>query len=86
MSHGVVAVREAFLNVTTLVCVGEYAQIEFGQALGVGQNIVSRYERGRVRPPLDYLVAVARHAKVTLDWLILGEKPAFQSEEVGRDI
>lgn len=53
---------------------GLATQIEFGKALGVGQNIVSRYERGRVKPPLDYLVAVARHAKVTLDWLILGEK------------
>jgi transcriptional regulator with XRE-family HTH domain len=54
---------------------GSATQVEFGQALGVGQNIVSRYERGRVKPPLDYLVDVARHAKVTLDWLILGEKP-----------
>ncbi len=53
---------------------GSATQVEFGKALGVIQNIVSRYERGRVRPPLDYLVAVARHGKVTLDWLVLGEK------------
>ncbi len=53
---------------------GTATQVDFGKALGVAQNVVSRYERGRVRPPLEYLVAVAKHGKVTLDWLILGGK------------
>ena len=53
---------------------GDATQIDFGKSLGVMQNVVSRYERGRVRPPLEYLTAVSRYGKVTLDWLILGEK------------
>jgi len=52
---------------------GAVSQVEFGKALGVPQNVVSRYERGRIRPPLEYLVSVTKHARVTLDWLILGE-------------
>ena len=54
---------------------GTVPQIEFGETLGVAQNVVSRYERGRVRPPVEYLVAVSRKASVTLDWLILGQEP-----------
>ncbi len=53
---------------------GSTTQVEFGRALGIPQNIVSRYERHQVRPPLEYLVIVAMYGKVTLDWLILGER------------
>ena len=49
-------------------------QLEFGNALGIRQNDVSRYETGRVRPPLEYLVMVAQYGKVSLDWLITGKK------------
>jgi transcriptional regulator with XRE-family HTH domain len=54
---------------------GTTSQVAFGEALGVPQNVVSRYERGRVKPPIDYLLAAARYADVTLDWLIGGERP-----------
>jgi transcriptional regulator with XRE-family HTH domain len=54
---------------------GRTSQVEFGQALGIPQNVISRYERCEVRPPMEYLVNVARYGKVTLDWLILGERP-----------
>ncbi len=54
---------------------GAATQVEFGRALGVPQNIVSRYERRQVRPPIEYLVIVAKYGNATLDWLILGEKP-----------
>ncbi len=54
---------------------GRTTQVEFGRALGIPQNIVSRYERYQVRPPLEYLVMAAKHGRVTLDWLILGERP-----------
>ena len=53
---------------------GRTTQVEFGRALGIPQNIVSRYERNQVRPPLEYLVVAAKHGRVTLDWLILGER------------
>lgn len=61
---------------------GDITQVEFGKALGVIQNVVSRYERGRVRPPLEYLVAVAKYRKVTLDWLILGERSTSKPRRV----
>ncbi len=53
---------------------GRTTQVEFGRTLGIPQNIVSRYERNQVRPPLEYLVIAAKHGRVTLDWLILGER------------
>jgi transcriptional regulator with XRE-family HTH domain len=53
---------------------GHTTQVEFGGALGIPQNIVSRYERYQVRPPLEYLVIAAKYGNVSLDWLILGEK------------
>jgi transcriptional regulator with XRE-family HTH domain len=52
---------------------GSLTQIEFGTALGVPQNIVSRYERARVKASLKYLIAVSYHRKVTLDWLLFGK-------------
>ena len=53
---------------------GGMSQIELGKALGIRQNDVSRYETGRVRPPLGYLVMMAQYGKVSLDWLITGKK------------
>ena len=53
---------------------GVLTQTQFGDQLGVPQNIVSRYERASVRPPIEYLVLAARHRGVTLDWLLLGKK------------
>jgi transcriptional regulator with XRE-family HTH domain len=57
------------------------SQVELGRALGVPQNVVSRYERGRVKPPLDYLLAASRYAGVTLDWLITGERPKHRKRD-----
>lgn len=59
---------------------GESTQVDFGKALGVLQNEVSRYEIGRVHPPLEYLVAVAKYGSVTLDWLILGQPPKHRKD------
>ena len=53
---------------------GGVSQVDFAKALGVRQNDVSRYETGRLRPPLGYLVMVAQYGKVSLDWLITGKK------------
>ncbi len=50
-------------------------QTEFGEKLGgIPQAVISKYERGTVKPRLEFLVEVARFGKVTLDWLILGDK------------
>jgi transcriptional regulator with XRE-family HTH domain len=60
---------------------GSTSQVEFGKALGVHQNVVSRYERGAFRPPIEYLVLMARRGDVTLDWIILGEQPRNRRDE-----
>ncbi len=50
-------------------------QTEFGKKLGgVPQAVVSKYERWTVKPRLEFLVEVANFGKVSLDWLILGDK------------
>jgi hypothetical protein len=54
---------------------GSTSQVEFGRKLRVVQNVVSRYETGLVRAPMEYLVLVAAHGRVTLDWLVLGPRP-----------
>jgi transcriptional regulator with XRE-family HTH domain len=60
---------------------GNTSQVELGRALSVPQNVVSRYERGRVKPPLDYLLAASRYAAVTLDWLVTGERPKHRKRD-----
>ena len=50
-------------------------QTEFGKHLGgLPQTLVSKYERGTIRPPLDFLVGAADLGKVSLDWLVRGKK------------
>ena len=50
-------------------------QTDFGRRLGgVPQAVVSKYERGSVKPPMEFLIAVADLGKVSLDWLIRGKK------------
>lgn len=54
---------------------GSMSQVAFGRTLRVAQNVVSRYETGLVRAPMEYVVLVAAHGGVTLDWLVLGTRP-----------
>lgn len=50
-------------------------QTEFGEKLGgIPQAVISKYERGSVKPRLEFLVEVAQFGKMSLDWLVLGDK------------
>jgi transcriptional regulator with XRE-family HTH domain len=50
-------------------------QTEFGERLGgIPQAVISKYERGTVKPRLEFLVEVAKFGKVSLNWLVLGDK------------
>lgn len=50
-------------------------QTEFGRRLGgLSQVAISKYERGALKPPLEFLVAVADLGKVSLDWLVRGKQ------------
>ncbi len=50
-------------------------QTDFGERLGgIPQAVISKYERGTVKPRLEFLVEVTKFGKVSLDWLILDDK------------
>lgn len=50
-------------------------QTDFGEQLGgLPQTLVSKYERGTIKPPLEFLIGVADLGKVSLDWLVRGKK------------
>lgn len=53
---------------------GKLTQSQFAQLLSVKQNYVSRYETGRIPPPL-LLQKIARHGNVSMDWLFTGKAP-----------
>ena len=50
---------------------GERSQRQFARDLGVFQQNVNRYENGTT-PRTDFLITVAMHENVSLDWLLLG--------------
>ena len=44
-------------------------QVEIGAILGVGQKTYSDYERGRLRIPLEYVIALARYYNVDMNYI-----------------
>ncbi len=44
-------------------------QVEIGQILGVGQKTYSDYERGRLRIPLEYVIALAKYYDVDMNYI-----------------
>ncbi|MFQ5697324.1 MAG: helix-turn-helix domain-containing protein [Myxococcota bacterium] len=50
---------------------GERSQRAWARELGVFQQNVNRYENGTT-PHTDFLITVAMHENVSLDWLLLG--------------
>ena len=51
---------------------GERSQRTFARELGVFQQNVNRYENGTV-PHADFLITVAIHENISIDWLLLGK-------------
>lgn len=45
------------------------AQVEIGKLLGVGQKTYSDYERGRLRIPLEYVIALAKYYDVDMNYI-----------------
>lgn len=54
-------------------------QEQFAKIIGVSQSQVSKYEKGKVIPPGDVLLRIARHGYKTMEWILTGE------ERAGRD-
>ena len=52
------------------------SQDELGALLGVSGASVSAWERDQAKPTFDNLVGLHAHLRVSLDLLMLGERPA----------
>ncbi len=56
-------------------------QRELADALGISQPAVSQYLRGRM-PQADVLYRLAKLGNCSMEWLLTGEQPGHQSNEV----
>jgi len=48
-------------------------QQEFAKIIGVSQSQVSKYEKGKIIPPGNVLLRIARYAGRTMEWILTGE-------------
>jgi transcriptional regulator with XRE-family HTH domain len=56
---------------------GVLTQKEFGKLLGVTQGTVQKYEKGECLPSEEVQEKIAAFAKITVEWLLHGDKPVF---------
>jgi transcriptional regulator with XRE-family HTH domain len=49
-------------------------QEEFADRLGISQSQLSKYERGVAAPPADILLRIKEKLRVSIDWLLTGDK------------
>ena len=52
----------------------DLTQEEFAKIIGVSQSMLSNYENGRVVPPGDVLLRIARQASKSIEWILTGEE------------
>jgi len=61
----------------------DYTQREIAALLGVGQRTYSDYESGKTRIPVDSLIVLAQHYKVSMDYICgLTENKSCCLEEI----
>lgn len=58
---------------------GGLTQKQFADILGVKQNYISRYEKGRIPPP-EILIKIAEFGNVSVDWILIGEERVYQKK------
>jgi transcriptional regulator with XRE-family HTH domain len=51
----------------------DLTQAEFSKRLGIGQQQLSNYEKGRSAPTLEILAKLKALSGKSLDWIVLGE-------------
>ena len=52
------------------------SQLELSRLLSVDPIVVSRYERGKIKPHIDRVETLCEALGVSLDWLLLGRGPS----------
>lgn len=55
---------------------GGESQDEFGALLGVSKDTVGKYERGKIKPGAEVLLALREKRGVDINWLLTGEASA----------
>jgi putative transcriptional regulator len=59
------------------------SQVEFGDRIGVSQQVITNYERGIREPDLETMLKIAGALEVSIETLV-GEKPVKQDEQTSR--
>ena len=52
----------------------DMSQEEFADLLGISQSQLSKYERGVAAPAADVLVRIKERLRVSVDWLLTGQR------------
>lgn len=61
-----------------------WTQSEFGSHIGASRDLVGKYERGEIQPPLDVTARIAVTLNLSLDYLAgIKEEPSQKSKESG---
>lgn len=55
-----------------------YSQLKVAMDLNISREALSYYENGKRSPDLDMLINLSNYFKVSVDYLITGEKNRFQ--------
>lgn len=60
---------------------GKRTQTEFADFLGVNQNYISRYEKGKVKPSFEFLKSIAEKESININWLLTGKGEMFSDDD-----
>ena len=52
----------------------DLTQAQFAEMLGIRQNTLSNYEKGKIVPTLEMLLKLKAHSGKSIDWIITGEE------------
>jgi len=52
----------------------DLTQAQFGKRLGIGQTMLSKYEKGQASPTLDVLLRLKAYSGKSIDWIVTGEE------------
>lgn len=59
-------------------------QSELAKMIGISQQEISRYEKGEVKVPINYIIDLANACKVSVDY-ILGREEIMAQEQSDKD-
>jgi len=74
MSAGVVDWGEVGRRLRHIRSEHGLSQREFGRRFGISQNMISLYEKGKSRAPVDFYVRAAQLGGKTIEWLLTGRE------------